>query len=161
MNATGVSTQVVKRDQSHSGRPLQVFDDVIHVKLAGRLTGGQYSVVEDISAPRTGPPLHMHTREDESFYVVEGEYLFEIDGERIVAKAGDFLFAARGTRHCFMNTGDTNARMLVMAQPGGIDEFFEDLAQVQGSPAPEAVMPIFAKYGLELLGPPMAHRQGA
>lgn len=156
MNATSVSTHMIARDQS---RTLQIFDDRISIKLSGRDTNGQYSIIESVTAPRTGPPLHLHTREDESFYVIAGEYLFEIDGEKFVAKPGDFLFAPRGTRHCFMNTSGSDGRMLVMAQPAGLDEFFEDLAQLPGPPSPAAVLPIFARHGLELLGPPLAHRE--
>jgi mannose-6-phosphate isomerase-like protein (cupin superfamily) len=154
MNTTLAQARFVRRNQARAGHPLQVFDDVIYIKLAGSDTGGMFSVMEDVTAPQAGPPLHLHHREDVSFYVVDGEYLFEIDGKRVEAKAGDFVFAPRNTRHCFMNTGESDGRLLTMVQPAGLDDFFEDLAQIEKAVLPEKAAAVFAKHGMEFLGHP-------
>ena len=78
-----------------------------------------------------------------------------MDGQRIEAHTGDFVWAARGVPHCFQNVGSKPGRILLTFEPAGIEEFFEELAAVQGPPDPAAVAPLFVKYGLELLGPPL------
>ena len=150
---------VLAPGESRTGGPLRIYQDEIKVKLSGADTGGAYAIVESTTRPQSGPPLHRHTREDESFYVLEGEYLFEVDGRRILAGPGSAVFAPRGTVHTFMNVGTTPGRMLGVMQPAGMDAFFVDMdAAVADGKAPdfEELALIFKKYGLELLGPPLA-----
>jgi uncharacterized cupin superfamily protein len=104
----------------------------------------------------------MHSREDEFFYVLEGEYLFEIDDRHMDAGPGSCVFAPRGTAHTFENTGATPGRMLVIVQPAGLDVFFADLdSATNGMAEPDLsiVVPIFEKHGMQLLGPPLAARE--
>jgi quercetin dioxygenase-like cupin family protein len=126
------------------------------IKLSGKDTGGRFAVMEDVSQPKAGPPLHVHHREDETFYVLEGEFTFEVDGRRVEATEGDFVFAPRGLPHRYQNRGTSDGRLLITVQPAGLDEFFEDLSRVDAPPSPENMMPVFAKHGLELLGPPLS-----
>jgi mannose-6-phosphate isomerase-like protein (cupin superfamily) len=146
-------------------RRLNIFDTQIWIKLGSSDTGGSYTIIENVSQPLDGPPLHRHSREDESFYIVEGDFLFEVDGERIHAGPGCTVFAPRGTAHTFQNVGQNSGRYIVVAQPAGIDEFFEDVASVVGSDPSAAdaaaIAALFEKYGLELLGPPMRARGAA
>lgn len=108
-----------------------------------------------MTPPGGGTPLHVHHREDEGFYVMEGMYLFEADGESFEAQTGDFIFVPRNTPHRFRNIGKTAGTILLTLEPGGLEVFFGELAAVGGPPSPEKVAPLFAKYGLELLGPPL------
>ena len=147
--------------ETRSARCLNIFGDRIWIKLAGNDTDGNFAVMVGRTEPQSGPPLHRHLREDESFYVLEGEYLFEVDGKHIHASAGCSVFAPRGTAHTFQNVGNTPGRMLVMVQPAGLDAFFEDIAAAtegMEQPDPAVVAPVFAKHGLELLGPPLGVR---
>jgi len=57
--------------------PLNIFGDLVTVKLSGKDTGGAYAVMENVTQPKAGPPLHVHHREDEGFFVIEGDYIFE------------------------------------------------------------------------------------
>ena len=144
--------------ETRGAAPLKIFASRIWVKLAGADTGGAYSILESQTMPKSGPPLHRHNREDESFYVLEGEYVFQVDGQRIPAGPGDSVYAPRGTAHTFQNVGTTAGRLLTMVQPAGLDEFFQDIdAATAGTKIPDmaVVLPIFEKYGLELLGPPL------
>src|SRR5258708_5127675 len=103
---------------------------------------------------KTLPPLHRHSREDESFYILEGTYLFEVDGVQFTAGEGYYVFAPCGTIHAFQNAGATSGRLLIVVQPAGLEKFLAELsAATSGMLVPdEAVMvPIFEKYGLELL----------
>jgi mannose-6-phosphate isomerase-like protein (cupin superfamily) len=138
------------------GKPLRIYDDLLYIKLGGKETGGRYSLIEDVTVPGGGTPLHVHHREDESFYVLEGDYLFEANGKRFEVHAGDFVFAPRDVPHRFRNIGTRSGTMLLTLEPAGLELFFEELAAVTGPPDPVKVAPIFEKYGLELLGPPLA-----
>ncbi|HWB95985.1 MAG TPA: cupin domain-containing protein, partial [Bryobacteraceae bacterium] len=142
-----------------NGHPLDIYGSWILPKLTGAQTGGNLAILESITPPGGGPPYHVHHREEEGFYVLEGEFLFEIGDRRIHAKPGDFLLAPRDIPHCFQNVGQTTGRKLVIVQPSGLELFFADIAAVAGPPDPAKMVPIFHQYGLELLGPPMALRQ--
>ena len=152
----------VRPGETRGAAPLQIFADRVWVKLAGADTGGAYAIMEDRTEPQCGPPLHRHQREDESFYVLEGEFVFEVDGKQIHTGPGTSVYAPRGTAHTFQNVGATAGRMLVMVQPAGLDEFFTDLdaaTKDMGEPDLSVVVPVFEKHGLELLGPPLAARE--
>ncbi len=146
---------VVGRAQPRRGQPLKIFSDSLYVKLGAADTGGRYSLIEDVTPPGAGTPLHVHHREDEGFYVLEGHYLFEASGQRFEARTGDFVFVPRDTPHRFLNIGESSGTMLLTLEPGGLEVFFEELAAIAGPPDPALLAPVFEKYGLELLGPPL------
>ena len=149
---------VVESGETRGDGPLDIFGDRIWIKLAGTDTGGNYAIMEDVTQPQCGPPLHRHSREEESFYVLEGDYVFEVDGKRIPAGPGSSVFAPRGTAHAFRNIGNTAGRLLIAVQPAGLDDFFTEISEStdsEGQPNMSVVIPIFRKYGLELLGPPI------
>lgn len=131
---------------------------MMYMKVTAPDSGGRYTMFEDVSQPGEGPPLHLHHNEDETFYVLKGRYLFEVDGKQFEVQEGDTVFAARGTHHCFQNISTSPGTLLVMLEPGGSEAFFTELAAVEGPPTPEKVAPIFVKHGLELLGPPLSAR---
>ena len=130
--------------------------------LTGADSGGGFSVLNDLIPPRMGPPLHRHSREDEWFYILEGDFVFEVDGEKMTAGAGCSVFAPRGTAHTFQNISPAPGRMILVSQPAGLDTFFTELAAATkngGEPDMAVILPIFEKYGLEFLGPPLAARE--
>ncbi len=143
------------------GRPVHVVGADVTIKISSRDTAGAFCVFEGHTEPLEGPPLHLHRDQDEWWYIVDGEYLFEVDGKQIRARAGDTVFAARGTRHTFQNIGTVPGWTITTAVPGGLDLFFEELeAAAPRGAVPDAakVAPIFEKYNLELLGPPLGAR---
>ncbi len=150
---------VVEREESRTAEPLKVLGDTIRVKLSGGDTDRAYAMMEDITEPQAGPPLHRHNREDESFYVLEGHYRFAVDGQEIKAGPGTFVHAPRGTVHTFQNIGQTAGRLPVTVQPAGLEVFLADLSAATAGmtePDMEVIIPVFEKHGLELLGPPLA-----
>ena len=152
---------VSQAGETRNSGVLDILGDEIRIKVAGSDTNGGYAIMEAITEPECGPPLHRHSREDESFFVIEGEFLFEVDGKQLRAGAGCAIHAPRGTAHTFQNVGETTGRMMVVVQPAGLDAFFEDLAGAtkgMGQPDPSVIVPIFEKHGLELLGPPLGAR---
>jgi uncharacterized cupin superfamily protein len=115
-------------------------------------------VVEEITPSQGGPPLHLHKREDEWLYVIDGKFLFEMNGRRIEASVGSSVFVPRGVPHTFQNIGNSPGRLLAIVTPAGTERFFRALGQLcqNGPPAPTVLRPLFAEYGLELLGSPLA-----
>ena len=95
------------------GKKLQILAEMGWVKLSGSETAGAYAIMEGQTPPGAGPPQHRHSREDEAFYVLEGEYEFNVGGQRIRAPGGTFVFGPRGVAHSFRNIGATPARMLI------------------------------------------------
>src|SRR5690242_15765455 len=101
---------IVKTDEVRGKAPLEIYGDQVRLKLDGNDTGGAYAIFEGIVKPNWGPPLHRHTREDESFYVLEGDFLFEVDGQRFPVGPGTVVYAPKGTAHTFQNVGTKTGR---------------------------------------------------
>ena len=85
--------------EGRDGRPIYVLGGDVTIKISSRDTAGAFAVFEGRTRPLEGPPLHLHRDQDESWYILEGEYRFEVDGQSIYARAGDTVFAPRGSRH--------------------------------------------------------------
>lgn len=134
------------------------LDDVKPIKWAGEAgrwllrgeqTGGLYSFFEVTTPPGGGPPLHIHQDVDESFYVIDGEYEIELDGEKHKAPTGTLVYGPRGVGHAFVNTWRKPSRMLCIATPGGVEDWFEELGRLldrQGPPEWEAMQALATKH---------------
>ena len=79
-----------------------------------------------IAPRRSGPEVHAHRDEDDSFYVLEGELAFDVDGEEVVAGPGTFVLVPPGVPHAFANRGETVVRVLNVHAPAGFDLRLED-----------------------------------
>jgi quercetin dioxygenase-like cupin family protein len=138
---------------------LDILGQPAMVKLAGSDTNDTVAVVHVTVPKMSGPPLHRHWREEEWFYVLDGEITFQVDGERFELIGGCSLFAPRGTAHTFQNFSDTTAHMLAMVTPAGLERFFEDVTTLhKGLSQPDlaGTEKLMNDYGMELLGPPLA-----
>ncbi|HEV7678504.1 MAG TPA: cupin domain-containing protein [Candidatus Dormibacteraeota bacterium] len=126
-------------------------------KARAETTSGSVTALENVIPPRQGPPLHIHAREDEMYYVIDGEVRFKAGGRLFAAPAGSFMFIPRGTPHCFQNVGDEAARLLVMFTPAGMERFFEGVAQLPPGPVDAAAYAEIARTaGMQVVGPPLA-----
>lgn len=127
------------------------------IKARTEQTAGSFALLENIVPPLQGPPLHVHRREDEMWYIVEGDFRFRADDELLVAPAGSFVFVPRGTRHAFQNVGTTPGRVLVMFTPSGMERFFEEHAELPPGPVdPADYREIARRNWMEVAGPPLA-----
>src|ERR671924_1862449 len=93
--------------------------------VTGEESGGAYFAMEALVPPGGGPPPHIHTREDETFYLLEGSVEFRLGEDTVVAGPGDFVNVPRGTMHRFENTGSGTARIILTFTPAGIEHWFE------------------------------------
>jgi quercetin dioxygenase-like cupin family protein len=141
------------------GEPFWFLDALSIVRLSGAQTGGTFSLIEDRVPAGRATPFHVHRREDETFYVLEGEFSF-FDGKRkIRGGPGTTVFLPRDIPHGFRS--ETAGRLLILATPSGFDRFVAEA----GVPAPRWELPapaspdfaklteIAAKYAIEILGP--------
>src|SRR4051794_27224184 len=103
--------------QPAEGRTIALVGDVYRFLATGEDTSGKYALFEAIVSPGGGPPPHVHSREEEGFYVLEGEITFTVNGERVVAVAGTFANMPVGTPHGFRNESDRLVRMLIWVAP--------------------------------------------
>ena len=160
MPSTKQNVFVLGVREGRTREPLDILGEEVLVKLASADTTGAAAVFSLEVPPMSGPPLHRHSREDEWFFILDGEITAEIDGCRTVLHAGDSAFAPRGTAHTFQNFDSVTGRMLVMVTPGAsFQQFFEELSSLnKGLPAPDLVRTeqLMKDYGLELLGPPLS-----
>lgn len=129
----------------------------LRVRTPSSFTSSGLELIETVNAPGYGPPLHKH-REAEIFYVLQGRYLFEIDGKRFEAKMGDTVVANGDVPHRFVNIDDHPSRQLVMIVPG-IDAFafFTELGSAMkgGRLDNQAKQAFSAQWGVDFLGPPL------
>jgi quercetin dioxygenase-like cupin family protein len=111
---------------SDAGRSFWGPGDAYRFLVTGEESGGAYFVMEAIVPPGGGPPPHIHTREDETFYVLEGECEIRLGDETVTAGPGDFVNVPRGQVHCFYNASSSLVRMILTFTPSGIEKFFEE-----------------------------------
>jgi quercetin dioxygenase-like cupin family protein len=112
------------------------FGALAEIKATAADTGGQMTIVEVTEPPGMEAPLHVHHRDDEGFWVLEGDVSFEVGDETIEASAGDYVFGPREIPHRF-TVGDGGCRMLFILVPGGI----EDVIRATSEPALSRTLP--------------------
>ncbi len=142
------------------GRTVAIVGDVYRFLATGDDTNGRYALWEAVVPPGGGPPPHVHSREEEGFYVLEGEITFTVGGERLVATAGTFANMPVGTPHSFKNDSDRLAKMLISVAPAGLEKMFFDVgvSLAEGAttaPPPtkdeiERLLAVAPLYGIEI-----------
>jgi quercetin dioxygenase-like cupin family protein len=140
------------------GRKVNILGIPMLIRIHGRDTDGVLSSVESHDLPGGGPPPHIHSREDETFQVLEGEYEFSVDGKSFIAETGSTVYAPRGIPHTYRCLGPASGRLMCVITPAGFEGFFEAI----GALTPEQqqdiprVLSIGKEFGLEFLPPPQA-----
>ena len=150
----------LKRDE---GDALWAFGGLAVIKASSEATDGRVFVVEMLAPRGAGSPLHVHHREDEWFYVTDGELTFWVGGQVINAPAGSFVYGPRDIPHTFDVVSD-EARFLLVTEPAGFETFMRaasEPALTLTIPPPPTEPPdldgltaLAAEYGIEILGPP-------
>ena len=144
------------------GRTIAVVGDIYRFLATGEETDGKYAMFEAIVPPGGGPPPHVHSREEESFFILEGEITFQVGIDQIVAKAGTFANMPVGSLHSFKNDSDEVARMIITVAPAGLERMFFEVGQpaALGEQAPppsqaeiEKLLAVAPKYGVEIKVP--------
>ena len=129
----------------------------LFVRVPPVTSGRQFCFIETINAPGFGPPRHRHPQA-EVFRVIEGRYLYEVDGQRFYAEAGDVVSIPGGACHGFVNATDAPARQYILIIPAlDAAAFFSELASVMndGIPNHAALNAFGTRWNVEFLGPPL------
>ncbi len=131
-------------------------EDTWTVLVSGEQTGGRFAIIEARERQGAEPPRHVHSREDEFIYVLEGRLSIEQDGERFDRPSGTWLFLPRGSEHSF-SVESQQARILVMLTPAGLESCQSDLRRAEQPVAEhqrvEQLVAVAARYGVAITGP--------
>jgi len=142
------------------GRCIAVVGDMYRFLATGEDTDGKYALWEALVSPGGGPPLHVHSREEEGFYILEGEITLQLGDKRLVATAGMFVNMPVGTPHSFKNESSRPAKLLISVAPAGLEKMFFEF----GVPLPEGsttappptkeeidkLLEVAPRYGIEI-----------
>ena len=150
MNATTTGARIVGPDNGDEG-----FLGSIGARflIDGVDTGERFSFVEHPMSPRAlAAPLHLHTREDEYSFVLEGRMGALLGDDVVEAGPGDLVFKPRNQWHTFWNAGDEPCRILEIISPAGFERFFRELSAIGGAIAadPEVLAQLNERYGFEM-----------
>ena len=141
---------------SRGGHAIAAIGLGITTKTDGKSTHDAYSMFEYAIPPETsGPPPHIHTREDESFVCLAGRLDVHLGGQDFVLEHGDYLFLPRNVVHTFRNSYKDEARVISVVSPAGLEQYYQALADLPPGPKDISVMKgIMAEFGIELQLPP-------
>lgn len=147
----------------NEGKRIGIVGDVYRFLATGQETDGKYAMWEALVPPGGGPPPHIHSREEESFYILEGEITFTVGDEKIVATEGMFANMPVGSLHSFKNTSDKPARMILSVAPAGLENMSFEFGVPLEEGSTEALPPtkeeidkllqIAPNYGIEIKVP--------
>lgn len=132
--------------ESHS----RGYSSILFKVMPAETNAGLF-VIEHSGLTKGGPPLHLHLHQEEWFYVVEGEVLFQLGDERKKLRAGDAVLGPRNVPHTFSSVGEKPGRMLIAFTPAGKMEEFLRATSIPNPPVQDAAF--FRRYEMELIGP--------
>jgi quercetin dioxygenase-like cupin family protein len=130
--------------------------NLLDIKISSKDTNGDIAVLEQNGfTPKGGPPLHLHPYQDEYFYIINGEYLFQVGEEKYQMKAGDTIFLPRNVPHAFVQLTDSG-RVLVSYLPAGkMEDFFRTTDSWTSPPTKDEIEKAFEAHEMKIVGPPL------
>lgn len=127
-------------------------------KVTGEDTGGAFDYFTVEVAPKGGPPLHVHHKQEETIHILAGRYKVRIGEQTFRLEEGGFAYLPSRVPHAFLNTTEDPGEIVVVYTPGGGHRFYEELGPLTRNGTPPdraAVAAVFEKYDMTLLGPPL------
>ena len=134
----------------------EVNQNILDVKISGSDTDGGFAMFEQTSlSPGKGTPLHVHHLQDEVFYVVEGNYFFQVGEDKFHLAAGDSIFMPMKVPHAWTQVSE-KGKMIVLFEPAGkMENFFTTVAALATEPTKEEMAKIFTENEMDIVGPPL------
>ncbi|MDW7695961.1 cupin domain-containing protein [Flammeovirgaceae bacterium SG7u.111] len=138
---------------SDEGKEWNIHGVTITGKILSEQSNGEYSVIITETPPQSGPPRHVHSHEDELFYVLKGTYEFYCGDEIIEAKEGDFVRLPKGIPHGFINTDTLPGITMNTITPGGFEGYFNEMAELASNNAlsKPKIDSLAQKYGMKFI----------
>lgn len=128
----------------------------LDIKISGSDTDGSLAVFEQTGlTPNGGPPLHIHPFQDEWFYVMEGEYLFQVGDDRYSMKPGDTIYLPRNVQHAFIQLTEIGKMIVSYLPAGKMEEFFQVTDQWTSPPSKEEIAKVFEDHDMKVVGLPL------
>ena len=134
---------------------------LMSILISSKDTNGSFSLIHGYEIKGLEPPPHIHTKEDESFYILDGEINYTVDKEVFNGKRGDWIFLPRNIQHSFQVQSD-QAEVLIHLSPGGFEEYFKEMSEPakaliipprpQGPPDVKRIIATASKYGVKFPG---------
>jgi len=150
---TSAKIHTVGSGQDRFGESHSLGFSSILFKVSTRDSSGGLFVIEHQNLIKGGPPVHFHLYQDEWFYVMEGEVLFQIGSERKLLRSGESILGPRMVPHGFSGAGEKPGRMLIAFTPAGkMEDFFRAIAIPNG---PKMDAEVFSRYEMQYVGPPL------
>jgi len=130
--------------------------NTLDIKISGKDNENDLAVFEQTGlTPKGGPALHIHPNQDEWFYVIEGNYLFQVGEENYQMNAGDTIFLPRKVQHAFVQLSE-KGKMIVSYLPAGkMEGFFAVTDKWTTSPTKEEIAKVFAEHDMQVVGAPL------
>ena len=127
--------------------------NMLDIKISGKDTENQLIVfVQTGLTPKGGPPLHIHPNQDEWFYIIDGEYLFQVGDDKYQMKAGDTIFLPRNVQHAFVQLTEKGKVIVSYLPAGKMEDFFAVTDKWTSPPSKEEVSKVFAEHGMQVVG---------
>jgi quercetin dioxygenase-like cupin family protein len=123
--------------------------------VRGEHSNGALAALEAVNGPGEGPPLHVHTREDETVYVLEGDFRWKLGDELSETGPGSFVFIPKGLPHTWEVMGDRPGRVLITFAPAGMEGFFDRLSSMSEFDL-EEFRAAASEHAMEVVGPRLA-----
>ena len=130
--------------------------NIIDLKISGKDTNGELALFEQTSISMgRGTPLHVHYFQDEIFFIIDGEYYFQVGDSKHRLATGDCIFLPRKIPHAWTQVSE-KGRMTMTFQPAGkMEEFFLTMSGLKDEPSAEEIARIFAENEMKVVGPPL------
>ena len=142
---------VVKADDTTTGQLVAMGARFV---MDGADAEGRFGLIEHPIIPRgLAAPMHLHTREDEYSFILEGRWGFQLGDDIVYGEPGDLVYKPRNVWHSFWNASDEPGRLLEIISPGGFEHYFAELSELfalHGPDRPDLFVELNARYGLEM-----------
>lgn len=130
-----------------------VTSNILDIKISGKDTGNEIAVFEQTGlTPNGGPPLHLHLYQDEWFYVIDGEYLFQVGEEKYKLKSGDTIFLPKNVKHAFIQLSEVGKMIVSYLPAGKMESFFMVTDKWETLPNKEEIFNVFKDHEMDVVG---------
>jgi quercetin dioxygenase-like cupin family protein len=158
MNTTNTGFKVNSGEARFGGhfKMKGVTLNVLDSKISSKDTNGALAFFEQTGfTPKGGPPLHIHPNQDEFFYIIEGEYLFQVGDEKFEMKTGDTIFLPRNIQHAFSQRTEKGQVLVAYMPAGKMEDFFKTTDSWTSPPSKEEMVKAFEDNDMKVVGPPL------
>lgn len=133
-----------------------VNSNIIDLKISGKDTNGDLALFEQTSISQgRGTPLHVHHNQDEVFYVIDGQYYFQVGEDKYQLSVGESIFLPRKVPHAWTQVSEKGKMTMTFQPAGKMEEFFVAMSLLKDEPTQADIAKIFAENDMEIVGPPL------